>query len=94
MHYCCFQGQDAASRGQFPFYVLLKTTSVCGGTLISSEWIITAAHCVENVSENMKVHLGTLRASDDNEPGRKTFEIPLENIHPHPKFEPYPYYKK
>lgn len=36
-----------AKRGQFPWQVALivSESSFCGGSLISSQWILTAAHC-------------------------------------------------
>jgi secreted trypsin-like serine protease len=36
-----------ASRGQFPWQVSIITDSTwyCGGSVISNDWVLTAAHC-------------------------------------------------
>jgi len=40
-------GGSTAARGQFPWQValIINGASFCGGSLISSQWILTAAHC-------------------------------------------------
>lgn len=44
-------GGSDAQDGQFPYQVSLRIggSHVCGGTIISDNFILTAAHCVEKV---------------------------------------------
>ena len=56
-------GEDAA-HGQFPYQVGLQvrrgllSTSWCGASLISNNWVLTAAHCVNKV-RSVTVYLGS-----------------------------------
>lgn len=82
-------GQDAV-RGQFPYYVFIEIQmpqlcNVCGGSLISSEWILTAGHCLENATV-VQVHLGSLSARNKNEVGREMFNVRKWDLHIHPKY--------
>jgi trypsin len=59
-------GGTSASAGEFPFIASLQVSGrhICGGTLINSNTIVTAAHCstqavIGSVS-NLRVRLGSL----------------------------------
>ncbi|KAJ7996071.1 hypothetical protein DPEC_G00233270 [Dallia pectoralis] len=57
-------GGDLAVRGAWPWQVSLHSGGqhLCGGSIISPEWIITAAHCVERLSSpsDWRVYAGYL----------------------------------
>lgn len=54
-----------AEMGQFPFYVFLRITesdrskASCGATIISDQWLVTAAHCIHG-SESLVAYFDNL----------------------------------
>uniref|UniRef100_G1NWP2 Transmembrane serine protease 13 n=1 Tax=Myotis lucifugus TaxID=59463 RepID=G1NWP2_MYOLU len=58
-------GGALAPESKWPWQVSLHygTTHICGGTLIDSQWVLTAAHCFfvtrEKILEGWKVYAGT-----------------------------------
>ena len=48
-------GGVAAKHGGWPWQAMLRTSSnfpYCGGTLVSTQWVVSAAHCVSGKSAN------------------------------------------
>ena len=47
--FCSAQAGDAAPKGRFPYVVSLRNevrAHICTGIMISSKFVLTAAHCV------------------------------------------------
>ncbi|XP_057634737.1 ovochymase-2 [Chionomys nivalis] len=78
-------GGSQVEKGSFPWQVSLKQKQkhVCGGTIISSQWVITAAHCMAN--RNIALTLNVTAGEHDLsqvEPGEQTLAIETIIIHP------------
>ncbi len=77
-------GQDA-DQGEYPWQVMVTPGGfLCGGALIHELWVVTAAHCVENIeTSNINVVLGnhTLYGSEATEQS-----LSVAESHPHPEY--------
>jgi len=76
-------GGHAAKRHQWPWQVALfiDDYKFCGGTLISDEWVLTAAHCAEG-SGYYDVMAGAHDVTVDYEPHRIEIRAHEDHIHP------------
>ncbi|KAF2881990.1 hypothetical protein ILUMI_24171 [Ignelater luminosus] len=94
-------GGQEADIGEFPWLVLLKSRSVnkfvCGGALINSRYVLTAAHCVTDRADIISVRLGehntkTEQDCDGDTPGLEycsdsPIDVEVEEITSHEAFD-------
>nr|XP_004650757.2 ovochymase-2 [Jaculus jaculus] len=78
-------GGSQVEKGSYPWQVSLRQgrKHICGGSIISSQWVITAAHCVakRNIASTLTVTAGEHDLSQ-TEPGEQTLTIETSLIHP------------
>ncbi|XP_050314731.1 brachyurin-like [Anthonomus grandis grandis] len=79
-------GGQEANAHQFPYQVGLYVTyamnqAFCGGSLISQNYVLTAAHCAEG-AVSMQVILGAHNISDTSESSRQTQTSATFIVHP------------
>ncbi|NXJ53695.1 FA10 factor, partial [Spizaetus tyrannus] len=79
-------GGTLCRRGHCPWQVILffhKDTGFCGGSLISSRWVVTAAHCLDLV----RPHHVTVGDFDKYQREFKEQKIGVEQTWTHPHYD-------
>ncbi|XP_068801291.1 ovochymase-2 isoform X2 [Struthio camelus] len=82
-------GGNQVKRGSHPWQVSLKRRQkhFCGGTIVSAQWVVTAAHCI--LDRNLLQYLNVTAGEHDlriRENGEQT--LPVKYIIKHPNFDP------
>ncbi|GAV00785.1 hypothetical protein RvY_11585 [Ramazzottius varieornatus] len=84
-------GGVEAEPHSLPWQVAMLTSSgsqLCGGSIINSQWVMTAAHCCKAyapTTANYRVRVGAHVWSATNEPYAKTYS--LEKLFVHPSYQ-------
>ncbi|XP_054650729.1 ST14 transmembrane serine protease matriptase a [Dunckerocampus dactyliophorus] len=85
-------GQDA-EPGEFPWQVSLHVKGyghVCGASLISNRWLVTAAHCVQDDGKTRFSQPGTWEAymglHHQRNVGSTVVKKNIKSIYPHPNY--------
>ncbi|NXI95535.1 OVCH2 protein, partial [Psophia crepitans] len=82
-------GGNQVKQGSHPWQVSLKRRQkhFCGGTIVSAQWVVTAAHCV--LDRNVLQYLNVTAGEHDlriRETGEQT--LPVKYAIKHPNFDP------
>ncbi|KAF8791070.1 U21-ctenitoxin-Pn1a like protein [Argiope bruennichi] len=81
-------GGSFAKAGQYPWMVSLQKKvgdtfiHKCGGSILNKNWIVTAAHCVfNNTDEKFRILAGLYKLSDENASTVKKYEVSQFVVH-------------
>ena len=83
-------GGDDTKLNSYPWFARFEGEIICGGSLITSEYILTAAHCVagkeERLKQSAKIRIGAL-CSKENNCGQYSESKGIRDVFVHPKYD-------
>jgi len=87
-------GGKQTGVNEYPWQVFIRTKKedkICGGSVISDQWVLTAAHCVDNIpvkleESDVKVYLGEHDRTVTHE--ADTIQVHVAKIIIHEKWDP------
>lgn len=79
-------------KGEFPSQVYLSVKvgadgTMCAGSLISNQWIVTAAHCVASVSNVLYEVLGVVGETNLSNIGSTSSLVSFDKVVVHPNYQ-------
>lgn len=77
-------GGSPAARHQFPYQISIHLNGqhVCGASILTSHWVVTAGHCILGAASQMKVYAGLLHQRE-NHPDVQASRIARIIVHPY-----------
>jgi len=83
-------GGSSTEKGRYPWQIRLRIQGesnayTCSGSILSDDWVITAAHCCENAANNnsIKIHIGDWEQYEDS---NEEFSVSSLKIVMHPAY--------
>ncbi|XP_076766394.1 mite allergen Der p 3 [Xylocopa sonorina] len=72
-----------AESGQFPWLIQFQTIAPCGGVLLSSDWVLTAAQCVQDKRNSIILFATGLNGTNSKQ------MVPVKATYIYPTYEAY-----